>query len=159
VGAGREDHRHPHARRSPPVPLVGNPALPRADGARARLSTLYDRVGGDAWFASLVDRFYAGVAADPVLRPLYPDDLEPSRDRLCAFLIQYWGGPGRYSEARGHPRLRMRHMPFAIGSRERDAWWSRMAAAVRDGGLSASDEAEVRAYFEQAATFLINSPT
>ena len=119
---------------------------------------MYERVGGDAWFDGLATRFYDGVAADPVLRPLYPDDLEPGRRHLRDFLIQYWGGPTTYSDDRGHPRLRMRHAPFAVGVAERDAWFGHMAAAVQAGGLSAGDEAEMLAYFEMAATHLINQP-
>ena len=119
---------------------------------------LYDRVGGGAWFDELTRRFYAGVEADPVLRPLYPDDLEGPRTRLCAFLVQYWGGPADYSAARGHPRLRLRHMPFAIGPAERDAWYREMSAAVRAGGLSAEDEGELLAYFAGAAQQLTNRP-
>ena len=92
---------------------------------------MYERVGGTAWFEELVARFYDGVETDPVLRPLYPgDDLTDAREHLCGFLVQYWGGPTTYSEERGHPRLRMRHMPFVIGEAERDAWYRHMAAAV-----------------------------
>lgn len=120
-------------------------------------TTLYELVGGDAWFADLVDRFYAGVEADPRLRPMYPDDLGPARDHLRAFLVQYWGGPTTYSDERGHPRLRMRHAPFAIGPVERDAWWEHMHAAVQAGGLDPEIEAHVLAYFENAATHLVNT--
>ena len=93
--------------------------------------SLYERVGGVGFFQTLVDRFYEGVAADPVLLALYPepDDLAPARERLTLFLVQYWGGPTTYSDERGHPRLRMRHAPFAIGPDERD----RMAAAHASG--------------------------
>src|SRR4051812_28363900 len=93
--------------------------------------TFYEAVGGKEVFDRLVSRFYAGVAEDPVLRPLYPEqDLGPAAERLRMFLVQYWGGPRTYSEQRGHPRLRMRHAPFAIGERERDAWLHRMRVAV-----------------------------
>jgi hemoglobin len=118
-------------------------------------TTLYDLVGDD-WFVQLVERFYAGVEADPVLRPLYPDDLTPSRDHLAGFLVQYWGGPTTYSDERGHPRLRMRHIPFAIGAAERDAWLAHMTAAVRAGGLEPDVERQVLEYFEMAATHLVN---
>lgn len=120
--------------------------------------TLYERVGGRAWFGTLTERFYAGVAADSILRPLYPDDLAASKAHLCGFLIQYWGGPSDYSDDRGHPRLRMRHMPFAIGLPERDAWYRHMAAAVRAGGLAADDELAMLRYFASAATQLTNRP-
>lgn len=120
--------------------------------------SLYERVGGVGWFEGLTGRFYAAVAADPVLRPLYPDDLVASQQRLCGFLVQYWGGPADYSDARGHPRLRMRHMPFAIGPAERDAWYRHMAAAVKEGGLDGDDELAMLQYFAGAATQLTNRP-
>ena len=119
---------------------------------------MYERVGGRAWFAALTARFYAGVAGDPVLRPLYPDDLAGAEERLCGFLVQYWGGPADYSAQRGHPRLRMRHIGFAIGERERDAWFAHMAASVRAGGLSPADEDEMLAYFANAAMHMVNQP-
>jgi hemoglobin len=118
--------------------------------------TLYDRAGGQAWFDDLVERFYEGVEADPVLRPLYPEDLGPGKRHLALFLGQYWGGPGTYSEQRGHPRLRARHLPFTIDSPERDAWVRHMTAAIRTGGLSAEDEAAFLEYIETAATHMIN---
>jgi hemoglobin len=121
-------------------------------------STLYERVGGSAWFEALTARFYAAVAADPVLRPVYPDDLVAAEERLCGFLIQYWGGPADYSERRGHPRLRMRHMRFSIGLAERDAWYRHMATAVRAGALSADDELAMLRYFAGTATQLTNRP-
>jgi hemoglobin len=121
-------------------------------------STLFDRVGGSPWFDALATRFYDGVAADALLRPLYPDDLDAAREHLRDFLIQYWGGPTHYSDVRGHPRLRMRHVPFVIGVAERDAWFSHMAAAVRAGGLREDDETEMLSYFANAATHLINRP-
>ena len=89
----------------------------RGDGAAM---TLYEVVGGAEFFIELVDRFYAGVEGDPVLRHMYPDDLSEPRAHTAAFLVQYWGGPATYSEQRGHPRLRMRHAPFVIGQAERD---------------------------------------
>jgi hemoglobin len=119
-------------------------------------ATLYDRVGGTAWFKQLTARFYAGVAADAVLRPLYPDDLAAAEARLCGFLIQYWGGPADYSNQRGHPRLRMRHQPFAIGLPEREAWYRNMAAAVKAGGLGADDELAMLQYFAGASLQLVN---
>jgi hemoglobin len=133
---------------------AGHPSGPvRSPGV-----TLYDLVGGAAWFEALVQRFYTGVADDPVLRPLYPDDLSEARAHLAGFLIQYWGGPGTYSEERGHPRLRMRHVPFAIGPAERDAWYRHMAAAVRAAALDPEVEQEVLGYFEMAANHLVNRP-
>jgi hemoglobin len=121
------------------------------------VESLYERVGGTPFFVALVDRFYAGVSGDPVLRPLYPDDLNDPKAHLAMFLAQYWGGPTTYSETRGHPRLRMRHAPFVIGELERDAWLRHMGAAVRDGRLDRGDEAELLAYFEMAAQTLVNA--
>jgi hemoglobin len=121
-------------------------------------STLYERVGGGGWFDSLTRRFFAAVAADPVLRAIYPEDLDAARHRLCGFLIQYWGGPADYSNERGHPRLRMRHMPFAIGMTERTAWYRQMAAAVEAGGLAPDDEVAMLRYFSAAAIQLTNRP-
>lgn len=118
---------------------------------------MYERVGGEQFFVGLVHRFYEGVALDPVLRPLYPEDLGPSREHLRRFLEQYWGGPTTYGEERGHPRLRMRHAPFVITTLERDAWLRHMLAAVRGAGMDPADEAEMTAYFEMSATQLINA--
>jgi hemoglobin len=118
---------------------------------------MYERVGGSDWFVALVDRFYEGVGKDPVLRPMYPEDLAPAREHLALFLIKYWGGPADYNEQRGHPRLRMRHQPFVIGNDERLAWFRIMSAAVREGGLSESDEEEMIGYFASTATSLMNT--
>jgi hemoglobin len=126
--------------------------------SRPEPATLFELVGGEAWFVALVDRFYDGVADDPLLRPMYPADLGPSRAWLAGFLSQYWGGPADYSEVRGHPRLRMRHTGFTIGPRERDAWLGHMTSAVRAADLPSEVEAQVIAYFEQAADHLTNSP-
>ena len=126
------------------------------------MTTLYDEVGGEATFRRLIDLFYGAVENDPVLRPLYLDeDLGPggaARDRLALFLMQYWGGPTTYSDTRGHPRLRMRHSPWQIGSRERDAWLSHMMAAV--AALDIPDGARERLadYLQAAAHSLVNAP-
>ncbi|MDE3064592.1 MAG: globin [Acidobacteriota bacterium] len=119
--------------------------------------SLYDQVGAD-FFTSLVNAFYARVASDEVLRPMYPADLTESRGHLTAFLIQYWGGPTRYQEERGHPRLRLRHAPFAITADARDAWLSAMTGALGDVRGEVTDEqyAELRGYFEMAAHQLRN---
>ena len=120
-------------------------------------ASLYDRVGGTAFFEALVDRFYDGVADDPVLRPMYREgDLSEERRWLSLFLVQYWGGPGEYSEVRGHPRLRMRHFPFAIGVEERDAWLRHMLAAVASSGAGDAEAAELESYFVSAADFMMN---
>lgn len=117
---------------------------------------LYQRVGGDAYFAALVERFYKSVEGDPVLRPLYPGELGPGKANLAAFLAQYWGGPPDYSARRGHPRLRMRHFGFAIGPRERDAWVHHMVEAVRNSPASTADAEALITYFDSAATMMIN---
>jgi len=120
--------------------------------------TFYDLVGGEPTFRKLVDEFYAGVAADPVLRPLYPDaDLAPAAERLRLFLTQYWGGPGTYSEQRGHPRLRMRHAPFRVGPTERDAWLRHMRAAVDALDLPPGQDRTLWEYLERAAFFMVNT--
>ena len=118
--------------------------------------TIYDAVGGAPTFERLVATFYRGVEYDPILRPLYPDDLSAPRRHLTLFLIQFFGGPDTYSQERGHPALRMRHVPFAIGQAERDAWLRHMAAAIDELDVSELAKAEFRGYFEGAATFLIN---
>jgi hemoglobin len=124
------------------------------------MESLYESVGGGDVFRRLVDRFYDGVALDPVLRPLYPDeDLTEARTRLRMFLEQYWGGPTTYSEQRGHPRLRMRHAGWVIGERERDAWLRHMRDAV--DSLDVSDEARTAIWdhVERAAHMLVNAPS
>ena len=119
--------------------------------------SLYDRIGGEDTFRLLVDRFYVGVAEDPVLRPLYPEaDLAGAAERLSLFLMQYWGGPGTYSERRGHPRLRMRHAGFHIGPAARAAWLAQMDAALDSLALDPGDAAELRGYLHAAAGSLQN---
>jgi hemoglobin len=126
--------------------------------------SLYERVGGMRFFERLVDRFYDGVAGDPDLLRLYPDapDLRDARHRLTLFLAQYWGGPTTYSEERGHPRLRLRHMRFPIGRVERDRWLLHMTAAVEASSaeLAPPEDASVRdallGYFVPAAEQLRN---
>jgi hemoglobin len=125
----------------------------------ARPETLYAAVGGEQTFRRLVDAFYAGVAEDPVLRELYPeDDLGPAAERLRMFLIQYWGGPSTYSQQRGHPRLRMRHAPFPIGVAARDAWLRRMRAALDSLDLAPEHERQLWDYLTSAAESLRNIP-
>lgn len=121
-------------------------------------TTFYDAIGGEPTFHKLVDEFYAGVATDPVLRPLYPEeDLGPAADRLRMFLVQYWGGPGTYSEQRGHPRLRMRHAPFRVGPRERDAWLQHMRRAVDTLNLPPEQDRTLWDYLYRAAMFMVNT--
>jgi hemoglobin len=119
----------------------------------------YERWGGDEFFDALIERFYVGVSTDPLLRPMYPDDLTESKAHLALFMKQYWGGPQTYSEQRGHPRLRMRHAPFAIGRAESDAWLRHMTEAVRAAGMDPSDEQELLDYLGMAASSLINAST
>ena len=119
--------------------------------------TVYDRVGGMPFFERLVDRFYDGVAADPVLRRVYPEeDLAGARHRLTLFLAQYWGGPRSYDDERGHPRLRMRHFPFAIGSAERDRWLVHMRAAIAELAPPADVADAFERYFDNAAEAMRN---
>ncbi len=118
--------------------------------------TLYKRIGGDETFRRLVDAFYARIERDPLLRPLFPDDLEPGKEHQFLFLTQYWGGPARYNEQRGHPRLRLRHAPFAIDQAARDAWVRHMIAAIDEVGIPEPDRTALVAYFERSGSFLIN---
>ena len=123
-------------------------------------ATFYDAVGGHETFRRLIEEFYSRVETDPVLRPLYPEeDLGPAADRLRMFLMQYWGGPGTYSQERGHPRLRMRHAPFRIDRAAHDAWLTHMRAALDDLGLPASADKVLWDYLTVAADMLVNSPT
>jgi len=109
------------------------------------------------FFERVVAHFYQAVAADPVLRPVYPDaDLAGAERRLTLFLAQYWGGPRTYDEERGHPRLRMRHAPFAIGPRERDAWLTRMRAAIAAAGPAPQVADRLEAYIAMAAEAMRN---
>ncbi len=120
--------------------------------------SLYDVAGGMSFFEALVDRFYDGVASDPGLLRVYPepDDLSGARHRLTLFLAQYWGGPRTYDEERGHPRLRMRHSPFTIGSAERDAWLRHMREAVAFVDAPPDVTERLLAYFEMAAEAMRN---
>ncbi len=128
--------------------------------------TVYEAVGGQSFFDNLVNRFYEAVEGDSRLRPMYPKDLRHSKARLAGFLAEYWGGPPLYSEMRGHPRLRMRHLPFNIGWAEREAWMVHMTASLDRARLADGTgrplPAEIRAvmfeHFDNAATHLINKP-
>ena len=120
-------------------------------------TAFYDEVGGHATFERLVARFYAAVRSDPVLAPLYPqDDWEGAETRLRRFLEQYWGGPTTYSDERGHPRLRMRHAPFAIGPAERNAWLTHMRDAVDSLELPPEQDATLWGYLAMAARSMQN---
>jgi hemoglobin len=120
--------------------------------------TFYDQVGGHETFRKLAHEFYEGVAGDPELRAVYPeDDLGPAEMRFRMFLEQYWGGPTTYSRERGHPRLRMRHAPFKITIAQRDRWLKHMMAAVDSLDLAPENDQTLRDYFDQAAQSLVNS--
>jgi hemoglobin len=119
----------------------------------------FEEIGGTETFTKLVDKFYEGVASDPLLRPMYPEeDLGPAKERLRMFLEQYWGGPHTYSEQRGHPRLRMRHNVFPITPAAKDAWLKHMRVAVDSLELSPLHEATLWDYLDRAAHSLINTP-
>ena len=121
------------------------------------MSNFYDEVGGEKFFAELVSLFYAQVATDPILRPMYPDDdLQAAARRLQLFLEQYWGGPTTYGEERGHPRLRMRHAQFPINEAAKDAWMRCMMAAVENIEIKEPERSELVQYLEMAANSLVN---
>lgn len=120
--------------------------------------TFYEAVGGRETFAKLTDVFYREVADDPVLKPMYPEeDLGPAKERLLLFLEQYWGGPTTYSENRGHPRLRQRHMPFHVNPDARDRWLAAMRTAVDELGLSPLHEETLWDYLQRAAHAMVNT--
>ena len=120
-------------------------------------ASLFVRAGGAPFFEALVERFYQGVASDAELRPVYPEaDLGPAQHRLTLFLIQYWGGPTTYNEERGHPRLRMRHAPFAIGPLERDRWLVHMRAAIAELAPPTDVAEALEGYIAMAAEAMRN---
>ena len=122
------------------------------------MTTFWEQIGGRPVFENLVRRFYEGVQTDPVIWSMYPqDDLEGAIQRLTGFLEQYWGGPGTYSEQRGHPRLRMRHAPFHINPEARDHWLMHMRAAVDSLELAPRDDAMLWDYLERAAHAMVNT--
>ncbi len=120
---------------------------------------LYEQVGGDPFFIQLVDSFYDVVELDATLRPMYPEDLSESRRHLTLFLIQYWGGPRTYQQERGHPRLRMRHVPFRVTKEASSAWLAAMATALANVREQLNDEQfdELHAYFDMTANQLRNA--
>ena len=127
-------------------------------GRDAPFESFYDQVGGHETFSKLVSEFYRGVAGDPPLRAMYPEeDLGPAEDRLRMFLEHYWGGPTTYSEQRGHPRLRMRHHPFAVTPAQRDRWLHHMMAAVDSLDLAPANDLLLRDYLERAAYSMVNT--
>ena len=120
--------------------------------------TFYDEIGGMPTIAKIVDRFYEGVATDEVLLPLYPEaDLAPAAERFTLFLAQYWGGPTTYSDNRGHPRLRMRHAPFAVTPEARDHWLRHFRAGLDVANLTPEQDAQFWDYVTHAAQFMVNT--
>ncbi len=134
------------------IPIQPRPAFPRPE------ANFYEAVGGHETFDLLVARFYEGVAEDQLLRPMYPEeDLGPAQDRLRTFLEQYWGGPTTYSDERGHPRLRMRHAPYAVTPLARDRWLAHMRTALLSLNLAPLHEATLWDYLERAAHAMVNA--
>ena len=120
--------------------------------------SFYDEIGGEPTFRTIVDTFYAGVAEDEVLRPLYPEeDLGPANERFRLFLMQYWGGPTTYSEGRGHPRLRMRHGPFAVTPLAKERWLLHFRAGLDAADLTPEQDARFWDYVTHAAQFMVNA--
>ena len=129
--------------------------------SEAAAQTFYDEIGGMPTIKAIVDRFYAGVANDAVMRPMYPpEDLADgsAAERLTLFMAQYWGGPTTYSQTRGHPRLRMRHAPFAVTPTARDHWLMHFRAGLDEAALTPEQDAQFWAYVLHAAQFMINTP-
>jgi hemoglobin len=135
----------------------------RDDGTRAAVSdgtdtTVFEALGGHAFFEGLVGGFYRRLAADPELRPLYPEaDLAPAAERLRLFLEQYWGGPATYSEQRGHPRLRLRHAPFPVDDAAAGRWLTHMRASLDEQAPPPELDALVWNYFTAAGAAMVNS--
>jgi hemoglobin len=122
------------------------------------VTTFYEEIGGFDTMRRIVARFYAGVAEDAVLRPMYPEeDLGPAEERFLLFLVQYWGGPTTYSETRGHPRLRMRHAPFEVTPAARDHWLQHFRAGLDEVALTPEQDAQFWDYVTHAAQFMVNS--
>ncbi|WP_139977836.1 globin [Nocardioides litoris] len=121
-------------------------------------ATFYDEIGGFDTFRRIVHRFYEGVATDEVLRPMYPEeDLGPAEERFLYFLVQYWGGPTTYSDHRGHPRLRMRHAPFAVTPAAKDHWLRHFRDALDSVDLTPEQDQRFWDYVEHAAQFMVNT--
>ena len=122
--------------------------------------TLYDAVGGDAFFHRLVEGFYTQVKKDDLIGPMYPDqDWDGAQDRLRWFLVQYWGGPRTFQEKRGNPMLRKRHLPFAIGEAEADRWLELMGNSMEqfsDDELPPPYRAQMWNHMQRVAYMMIN---
>lgn len=140
------------------IPDAATAERPEEDEPADYADTFYGQVGGHETFSKIIHVFYQGVAADPLLRAMYPEeDLGPAEQRMLMFIEQYWGGPRTYLEERGHPRLRMRHVPFAVTPEARDHWLAAMRQGVDAAGLSPMHEATLWDYLERAAHSLVNS--
>lgn len=128
------------------------------DRQNGPVSTYYEEIGGFETFRRIVARFYEGVAEDPVLRPMYPEeDLGPAEERFLLFLVQYWGGPTTYSDNRGHPRLRARHAPFAVTPEAKEHWLRHFRAGLDEVALTPEQDAQFWDYITHAAEFMVNS--
>jgi hemoglobin len=121
-----------------------------------RQINIYEFAGGDEPFRRMINAFYEGIESDPIVRPMYPEDLTDSIEHMFLFVTQYFGAPPRYNELRGHPRLRMRHNPFPIDQAARDAWMKHMRNAIVQTGFDPVVEQMLLEYFENTATFLMN---
>ena len=142
----------------PPANPLPSPTLRLGPAGAAMIDPFWAQVGGRATFERLVHRFYQGVRGDELLAPMYPqDDWEGAEARLTGFLEQYWGGPTTYSQERGHPRLRQRHMPFKVNPAARDHWLAHMRVAVDELGLAPMHEAALWDYLERAAGAMVNT--
>jgi len=141
---------------SEPCRVGDNRQVTTSAGGRQEQS-FYDAIGGYATIAKVVERFYQGVAGDEVLRPLYPEeDLAPAQERFTMFLVQYWGGPSTYSERRGHPRLRMRHAPFAVTPRAKEHWLTHFRAGLDEANLTPELDEQFWHYITYAAESMVN---
>lgn len=139
-----------------PLPSTSSPAA--GDEPVDYSDTFYGQIGGHETFKKLIHVFYQGIAADPLLRAMYvEEDLGPAEHRMLMFMEQYWGGPRTYLEERGHPRLRMRHVPFPITPEARDRWLAAMRKGVDAVELSPMHEATLWDYLERAAHSLVNA--
>ena len=133
------------------------PIQPTGEPRRADAATVFDLAGGLPAFVRLVGDFYDRVHADPALAPMFPADMTEAKEHLALFLAQFFGGPQEYSRRRGHPRLRMRHLPFTIGQQQRDAWLGHMLAALDASGIPEPAASDMRRYFEDGSAFMINA--
>lgn len=121
--------------------------------------TFFDEIGGQEFFNQLVDGFYIGIEHDPVLRPMYPEgDMSDAKRHLALFLGQYWGGPSTYGDERGHPRLRMRHMPFVVDADARDRWLTHMSTSLNQLDVPEHLRDQLWTYLVTAAHSLVNTP-